>query len=89
MVHLSGVVATASFLPALLVFNYHRQLPVTANVVLAHIAGAGMLVALAASSPLARHTTMLLGKVRKCGVGHVHAMNHAASHPHPRPLFTS
>ncbi|KFM23827.1 Uncharacterized protein YnbD [Auxenochlorella protothecoides] len=60
--HLSGVVGGASLGPALLAYAGRSTLPKAATLVLWHAAGAGLLVALAASSHLARHTTGMLGK---------------------------
>lgn len=64
--HLSGVVGGASLGPALLAYAGRSTLPKAATLVLWHAAGAGLLVALAASSHLARHTTGMLGKVGGC-----------------------
>lgn len=60
---LSSLVATISVLPATLaVYSYRRHHPIL-TYVFAHAAVAGFAVAIAASPPLAPHTTGMLGKV--------------------------
>ena len=60
---LSSIVATISVLPATLaVYSYSRHHRLLAYV-FAHAAIAGFAVAVAASPPLAPHTTGVLGKV--------------------------
>ena len=63
-IHLSGVVAGAAALPALISFAFRRVLPLPAALVLWHVAGTGFVVAIAASAPFARHTTWIMGKRR-------------------------
>lgn len=64
--HLAAVAAIAS-LPALAAYLLRNVLPLPAEIALVHVAGTGLLVALAASEPLAAHTTWLLGKARERG----------------------
>lgn len=64
MVHLSGVVGGIATVPALAAFAFRRSLPVSASILLWHIAGAGLAVSAAASERLARHSTAMLGKRR-------------------------
>jgi len=65
-VHLSGVVAGIAAIPAIAAFAFRRFLPIPAAIALWHIAGTGLVVSIAASGPLARHTTWIMGK-RKNG----------------------
>lgn len=64
MIHLSTIVATGSLIPAALAISGRHALPRFITLTLAHIAGTGLLVSIAASPWLAQHTTGLLGKVR-------------------------
>lgn len=61
-VTLSTIVATISFLPASLGWFGRKTFPPLVTYVLAHAAVSGFAVALAASPPLAAHTTGMLGK---------------------------
>jgi hypothetical protein len=65
-IHLSGVVGGIASLPALCAFIFRKSLPLPASLILWHIAGTGIVVALAASDTFARRSTWLLGK-RKDG----------------------
>jgi len=65
-VHLSGVVAGAATFPALAAVVFRKVLPLPVALVLWHVAGTGIIISIAASAPLARHTTWILGK-RKDG----------------------
>lgn len=64
-VTLSTIVATLSVLPAALAWTGRKTFPSLVTYVLAHAAASGFAVALAASPPLAAHTTGMLGKVIK------------------------
>jgi hypothetical protein len=66
---LSSIVATISVLPATLaVYSYNRHHRLL-TYVFAHAAIAGFAVAVAASPPLAPHTTGVLGKVSGIALG--------------------
>ena len=67
---LSSIVATISVLPATLaVYSYSRHHRLL-TYVFAHAAIAGFAVAVAASPPLAPHTTGVLGKVSSIASNH-------------------
>lgn len=61
-VHLSGVVGGIALIPAATAFLFRRVLPLSARVLLWHIAGTGFAVSLASSGLFAKRTTWVLGK---------------------------
>ena len=65
-VHLSGIVAGISAVPAVLAILGRKVLPLPLELVLIHMAAAGFTVAVASTGPWANKTTWLLGKVRGC-----------------------
>jgi hypothetical protein len=63
MGRLAGIVATIGCLPAGLAIIFRRTLPPPVTVFLTYLAFVGYTTALAATEPLAQHSTFLLGKV--------------------------
>ena len=61
--HLSGIVAGVSALPATLLLLLRHKLPLPFSLTLAHITLVGFAVALATTDHFAAHSTQLLGKV--------------------------
>ena len=62
-IHLSGIVAGISVLPATLTVLLRHRLPLPLTLALGHISLVGFAVALAATNQFAAHSTQLLGKV--------------------------
>jgi hypothetical protein len=65
-VHLAGVVAGITALPAVVGIVLRKSLPLPVAVVLWHLVGTGAVVSVAASGAFAAHSTWMLGK-RKDG----------------------
>ena len=63
-IHLSGIVAAISTVPAALTILLRHKLPLPLTLALAHISLVGFAVALATTDQFAAHSTQLLGKVR-------------------------
>ncbi|GAB4820623.1 hypothetical protein N2152v2_007669 [Parachlorella kessleri] len=64
-VHLSGIVAGISAVPAVLAILGRKVLPLPVELVLIHMAAAGFTVAVASTGPWANKTTWLLGKTQR------------------------
>lgn len=62
-IHLSGIVAAISTVPAALTVLLRHKLPLTFTLALAHISLVGFAVALATTDQFAAHSAHLLGKV--------------------------
>lgn len=63
-IHLSGIVAAISTLPAALTVLLRHKLSLPLTLALAHVSLVGFAVALATTDYFAAHSTQLLGKVR-------------------------
>ena len=61
--HLSGIVAAISVLPATLTILLRHKLPLPLTLTFGHISLVGFAVALATTDQFAAHSTQLLGKV--------------------------
>ncbi len=62
--HLSGIVAAISVLPATLTILLRHKFPLPLTLTFGHISLVGFAVALATTDQFAGHSTQLLGKVR-------------------------
>lgn len=69
-IHLSGIVAGISALPATLTVLLRYRLPLPLTLALGHISLVGFAVALATTDQFAAQSTQLLGKVTLAGATH-------------------